>query len=343
VADGFSQPIYVTHAGDGSGRLFIVEQAGKVWILDEGSVLPDPFLDIDSKILSGGERGLLGLAFSPNYKTNGHFFVHYSDLVGDTALARYTVSADPNRADPNSEVIILQQDQPFSNHNGGQIAFGPDGYLYMALGDGGSGGDPLGNGQNKNTLLGKLLRLDVSGSLPYLVPPDNPFAGGGGRPEVWAWGLRNPWRFSFDRLAGDLYIADVGQNAWEEINFQPAGSAGGANYGWNFMEGGHCYPSPGCDPTPFVAPVAEYSHAEGCSVTGGYVYRGGQATGLYGAYLYGDYCSGKVWGLLKKSDGTWANALLLRTDAYISSFGEDEAGEVYILDHNGPIYRLRQR
>ena len=230
-------PLYVTHADDGSGRLFIVEQGGQVWILDSGSVLPNPFLDISSKISSGSERGLLGLGFHPNYDTNGYFFVNYTDLGGDTVVARYTVSSDPNEADRNSEVIILQQPQPFSNHNGGHLAFGPDGYLYIGLGDGGSGGDPQGNGQNPNNLLGALLRLDVDNGLPYSIPPDNPFVGGGGSPEVWAYGLRNPWRFSFDRLTGDLYSGDVGQNQWEEIDFQEASSPGGANYGWIVLVG----------------------------------------------------------------------------------------------------------
>ena len=285
VVDGFNQPIYVTHGDDGSGRLFIVEQVGAVWILDNGILLTQPFLDIGGKISSGGEQGLLGLAFDPNYKSNGHFFVHYSDPGGDTVLARYSVSADPNKADPTSETVILQQNQPFGNHNGGSLAFGPDGYLYLGLGDGGSGGDPLGSGQNTSTLLGKLLRLDVS-ALPYTIPDDNPFANGGGLPEIWAYGLRNPWRFSFDRLSGDLYIGDVGQNAWEEIDYQPAGSKGGENYGWNAMEADHCFRSFNCNSSSFVAPVAEYDHKKGdCSVTGGYVYRGGQASGLNGVYI----------------------------------------------------------
>lgn len=343
VADGFNQPIYVTHAGDRSDRLFIVEQVGAIWILENGSIASEPFLNIAAKIRSGGERGLLGLAFDPNYKDNGYFFVHYSDSSGDTVLARYSVSPDSNKADPNSEVIVLKQDQPFGNHNGGSIAFGPDGYLYLGLGDGGSGGDPLGSGQNTNTLLGKLLRLDVS-VLPYRIPSDNPFVAGGGLPEVWAYGLRNPWRFDFDRLTGDLYIGDVGQNAWEEIDFQAAGEKGGGNYGWNVMEGDHCFLSFNCNSSSFVAPVAEYDHRkEDCSVTGGYVYRGEQINGLNGVYLYGDYCTGRVWGLWREADGDWANTLLLDTSALISSFGEDESGEVYIVDHGGTIYRLQQR
>lgn len=343
IASGLDDPLYLTHAGDGSGRLFVVEQRGAIKIVKNGKLLPKPFLDISHKVRSGGERGMLGLVFHPNFSKNGRFFVHYSDLNGDTVISRFTVSADPDLADPNSEVIVLTQDQPYSNHNGGQIAFGPDGYLYIGLGDGGSAGDPQGNGQSLSTLLGKILRIDVDGAQPYALPLTTPFISSqNARPEIWAYGLRNPWRFSFDRLTGDFYIADVGQDAWEEIDFQPANSTGGENYGWNQMEGNHCY-IVGCNPAKYVKPVAEYrTHVDGrCSVTGGYAYRGRYDNGLNGVYLYGDYCSGFIWALLQITPGEWADKLLLRTNLRISSFGEDEAGEIYVVDHGGSVYWLK--
>lgn len=342
IAKGFDDPLYLTHAGDGSGRLFVAEQGGVIKIIKNGWLLSKAFLDIRQKVRSGGEQGMLGLAFHPNFSRNGYFFVHYSDVNGDTVISRFTVSKDSDVADPNSEFMVLTQDQPYRNHNGGQIVFGPDGYLYIGLGDGGSGGDPHGNGQNLATLLGKILRIDVDSAKPYAAPPTNPFVGKKGRAEVWAYGLRNPWRFSFDRSTGDLYIADVGQNAWEEIDFQPADTKGGENYGWNQMEGNHCY-TEGCDPKLYVAPVAEYSHGSGCSVTGGYIYRGKYDNGLNGVYLYGDYCSGLIWALLKTSSGEWANKLLIESGLSISSFGEDEEGEVYVVDHRGGIYWLKHK
>jgi glucose/arabinose dehydrogenase len=333
VADGFSGPTAVANAGDGGGRLFIVEKAGTIRVYDGQSVLPEPFLDISDRVNAGAsEQGLLGLAFHPNYAENGFFFVDYTDASGGTVVSRFSVTDDPNRADPASEQVVLTQPQPASNHNGGQLAFGPDGYLYIGLGDGGASGDRFGNGQNLTTLLGTVLRIDVD-ELPYSIPPDNPFVDNpDARGEIWAYGLRNPWRFSFDRVTGDLFIADVGQNVYEEVDFQPAASAGGENYGWPIMEGLHCYPeSADCDPAGLVQPVAEYDHTQGCSVTGGYVYRGEGFPAMQGVYFYGDYCSGLIWGLAPTADG-WNVRQLASTNASISSFGEGEDGEVYFVD-----------
>jgi glucose/arabinose dehydrogenase len=340
VAEGFDDPLFLTHAGDGSGRSFVVEQSGRIHILQDGAILPQAFLDLTGIAVNNAfERGLLGLAFHPRYAENGQFFVNYTDPNGDTAVVRYAVSAeDSNRADPQSAQIVLQVEQPYSNHNGGGIAFGPDGYLYIGMGDGGSAGDPQGNGQSLTTLLGKMLRLD--GGEPYAIPPDNPFAGRSpARPEIWAYGLRNPWRFSFDRATGDLYIADVGQNAYEEVNFQPADSAGGENYGWDVMEGLH--PFEGQLSDALTMPVAEYAQSEGgCSITGGYVYRGEALPELQGVYFFGDYCSGLIWTLHRTADGAWERALFMSTGLNISSFGEDEAGELYVVDHGGAVYQL---
>ena len=276
VASGFVTPLLVTHAGDGSGRLFVVEQRGVIWITEAGTVLPVPFLDVRALVNAGGERGLLGLAFHPDYENNGFFYISYTDLAGTSVVARYSVSGtNPDRANPLSAAPLLYAYQPFANHNGGHLAFGPlDGYLYFALGDGGSANDPFNHGQDVNTLLGSLLRLDVDGAFPYTVPPDNPFVNAPGADEIWAYGLRNPWRFSFDRETGDLFIGDVGQGAWEEIDFEPAGSPGGLNFGWKDREGPcprgsglPCAPAP----PPFVDPVAYHGHNVGGSVTGGYV------------------------------------------------------------------------
>jgi glucose/arabinose dehydrogenase len=339
-ASGLSNPIGLANAGDGSGRLFVLEQAGLVRIIREGELLGEPFLDISAQISCCGERGLLGLAFHPNYTENGFFYVNYTDLNGNTSISRFQVSDDPDRADPGTEVRLLGVEQPFRNHNGGAVEFGPDGYLYLGLGDGGSGGDPLNNGQNTDALLGKILRIDVDGGEPYGIPADNPFTGGGGAPEVWAYGLRNPWRITFDRQTSDFYIADVGQNQWEEINFLPAGSAGGVNFGWNYLEGSHSFLSGAAIPEGLVNPVAEYEHSLGCSVTGGLVYRGEQLPEWQGIYLYGDYCSGLVWGLFRIEDGAWQDQLLFETGASIASFGEDETGEVYFADRQGTVFLL---
>jgi uncharacterized protein (TIGR03437 family) len=345
VASGLAAPTVITHAGDGSGRLFVAEQAGRIRILENGAVLPQPFLDIRSRVLCCNERGLLGLAFPRGFAQSGRFYVHYSNLQGDTTIAQYRVGADPNVADPSSEIILLSVDQPFVNHNGGEIAFGPDGYLYLGLGDGGSGGDPQNNAQRLNTLLGKILRVDVEGNPGALrTPPDNPFlTSPNARPEIWAFGLRNPWRFSFDRATGDLWIGDVGQNIWEEINYQPAGSTGGQNYGWRVTEGLHCFnPAVNCNMEGFTLPVHEYSHSAGaCSVTGGYVYRGNAIPSLRGTYIYGDYCDGRIWGLARQGD-QFVNRLLLASNFLITTFGEDEAGEVYVgsATGGGRVYRL---
>jgi glucose/arabinose dehydrogenase len=337
--EGFKAPVGFAHAGDGSGRLFVVEKEGAIRILLDGMRVETPFLDIRERVGAGSsEQGLLGLAFAPDYAVTGFFFVNYTDRNGDTIVSRFRVTADPDLADPASEEVVLRVDQPAGNHNGGHLAFGPDGYLYIGLGDGGGAGDIYGNGQNTHTLLGAMLRLDVS-ELPYRIPADNPFAGNPDvLDEIWAYGLRNPWLYSFDRLTGDLYIADVGQNAYEEINVQPASSAGGENYGWPIMEGLHCFLTPGgCDQTGLTLPVAEYSHASGCSVTGGYVYRGASYPALYGVYIFGDFCSGHIWGLAARPDGSWLADELAQASISLSAFGEGEDGELYLADMNGGI------
>lgn len=345
VAGGFTKPTFVTHAGDGSGRLFVTEQVGRIWMIDNGEVTPEPFLDIVELVGSeASEQGLLSVVFHPDYANNGFFYVDYTDKQGSTVIARYTVSAgSPNAADPASGQVLLTFDQPYSNHNGGQLAFGPDGYLYIGTGDGGSGGDPQNNGQSLNTLLGKILRIDVDNADPYGIPADNPFVDvPETSAEIWSYGWRNPWRFSFDRQTGDMYIADVGQNQYEEVHVEPAGSPGGLNYGWNLMEGNHCFRSPDCDPVAqnLVLPVTEYDHSQGCSITGGYVYRGESFPDLNGVYLYGDFCSGLIWGLRREADGGWSQAQLLTSGYRISSFGQDEAGEIYLVDHGGEILRV---
>ena len=338
VASGLLAPVAVTHAGD--SRLFITQQRGTVVIWDGTRILPAPFLDITSLVLCCGERGLLSVAFHPNYTQNGFFYVNYTELAGPgtTVIARYSRSAtDPNRADPGSARVLLRVAQPFSNHNGGQLQFGPDGYLYIGLGDGGSGGDPGNRAQNLGDLLGKILRIDVNAD-PYASPSSNPFVTlSNARPEIWAYGLRNPWRLSFDRATGDLWIADVGQGSWEEINFQPAGSIGGENYGWRRMEGTHCFnPSSNCDSGSMVLPVIEYDHSNGaCSVTGGYVYRGARYPRFTGMYFYGDYCNGVIWGSIRSLNGTILTRQLLDTSHAISTFGEDFNGELYVADYNG--------
>ena len=342
---GFSQPLSIAHAGDGSGRLFVAEQGGRIRIVKNGAILSTPFLDISSRISAGGERGLLGLAFPPDYPSKRYFYVNYTDTAGNTVIARFRVSADPNVADPASEQVVLRINQPYPNHNGGQLAFSPrDGYLYIGMGDGGSGGDPENRAQNSSELLGKVLRIDTETGSPatYNVPATNPFVSRTGfRPEIWSLGLRNPWRFSFDRQTADLYVADVGQGAWEEVNFQSSASAGGENYGWRIMEGTHCFnPSTGCNTSGLTIPVAEYSHSLGCSVTGGYVYRGRLYPRMHGLYIYGDYCSGRIWGL-RREGSAWQNTLLLDTTHNISTFGEDEAGNLYLANiGNGTIYTL---
>jgi glucose/arabinose dehydrogenase len=343
VATGLARPVGISHAGD--SRLFIVQQAGVISIHDGTQLRPEPFLDIRPLVSSTGERGLLSLAFHPSFPSNGFFYINYTDLAGDTVIARYTISStDPDRADATSAKVILRIPQPFQNHNGGQMQFGPDRLLYIGTGDGGSGGDPGNRAQNLGDLLGKMLRIDVDTGDPFAVPPSNPFFGTpGARPEIWALGLRNPWRFSFDRTTGDLWIADVGQGQWEEVNFQPATSAGGENYGWRRMEGTHCFnPSTGCNDGTLVLPLIEYGHTNGaCSVTGGYVYRGTRAPRLSGLYIYGDYCNGIIQGAIRNPDGSATSRVLHDAPFLISTFGEDVNGEIYVANHGGgAIYRI---
>jgi glucose/arabinose dehydrogenase len=337
---GLNLPVDIQNAGDGSGRLFIIERPGRIRIVKDGLLFQDPFLDISDRVGSrGSEQGLLGLAFHPQYATNGFFYVNYTDYNGDTVIARFSVSPDPNRADPASELRMLGISQPYANHNGGAVVFGPDGYLYLGLGDGGSQGDPNGNGQSLNALLGKILRIDVDHDIPYSIPADNPYAGSGEvYQEIWASGLRNPWRFAFDPATDDLFIGDVGQGDWEEIDVAPAGQ-GGMNFGWNSYEGNHPYAG-NSSSTAFVFPVAEYNHAMGCSVTGGVVSRGASLPAWNGIYLYGDFCTGYVWGLLNQN-GNLQSQFLFETGFGISTFGVDEAGEVYLANYrDGTIYRL---
>jgi glucose/arabinose dehydrogenase len=348
VASGFSHPLGIGHAGDGSGRMFIVEQGGLVKIIKSGATLTTPFLNVAGLLKSAtGEQGLLGISFPPGYgPAKPYLYINYTGTqgVGDTVIARYAVSANPDVVDATSATTVLTVVQPFTNHNGGQLAFGPDGYLYIGLGDGGSGGDPFNNAQNPGVLLGKMLRIDVvsAGTGTYTIPATNPFVGNAAyRPEIWTLGLRNPWRFSFDRTTGDLYIADVGQDTYEEVDFQPAWSSGGENYGWNIMEGLHCYNAPSCNSAGLTLPVAEYDHSGGnCSVIGGSVYRGALYPALQGIYFYGDYCSGRIWGM-QRAGSTFVTRLMLETGMVISTFGEDEEGNVYVADYNaGKIYRI---
>ncbi len=353
VATGLDRPVAITHAGDpGDGRLFITLRSGRIVIFDGVRVLPQPFLDIRDRVRSlGGEQGLLSVAFHPDYAANGLFFVDYTNSAGDTVITRYRVTGDPDVADPASEAILLTIEQPFGNHNGGQLQFGPDGLLYAATGDGGSANDPGCEAQDGDSLLGKLLRLDVDtdmGSAPFhAIPADNPFVGDDGvRDEIWATGLRNPWRFSFDRQTGDLVVADVGQASREEVDFQPAASAGGENYGWKMMEGSLCRgstgcggPVPGCDDPAYTAPVLEYDHGGGrCSITGGYVYRGSAIPELVGHYLYGDFCAGTLWAA-SRAGGSWQATELAPSAPGLTTFGEDAAGEVY-LAAGSTLFRL---
>jgi hypothetical protein len=345
VAIGLESPLFLTSPPGDLSRQFIVEKTGKIRVLRNDALVPTPFLDISTSVSNGSEQGLLGLAFHPQYADNGLFVVNYTNTAGDTRVSTFRVSADPDRADAGSEVVILAVDQPFSNHNGGMVAFGPDGKLYIGMGDGGSGGDPQNNGQSRNTLLGKILRLDVSATGQVSVPSDNPFVGQSGiRPEIWSYGLRNPWRFSFDRSTGDLYVGDVGQNAREEIDVatDAAQFGRGRNYGWSIMEGMACFSGSSCDRNGLTLPVLDYRHAEGCSVTGGYVYRGTALGGFAGHYFYGDYCEGWVRSFRLSGPGVteqleWPS---LRPGGQILSFGEDARGELYILSGSGQVFRI---
>lgn len=348
IASGFDSPVYITGPDDGSGHLFVVEQPGSIRVIEGGETLAQPFLDISGIVESGSsEQGLLSVAFPEDFAESGVFYVYYTarseEGVGDNTIARYRVSADdPNVADPDSGEILLQVPDFRVNHNGGQLHFGPDDFLYAGFGDGGGGGDPDGNAQNPSTLLGSLLRIDPAAeSDPYAIPADNPFASGGeGAPEVWAWGLRNPWRFSFDRETGDLYIGDVGQGEIEEVSWLPAGTPGGTNFGWNIMEGTRCFRSDSCDDEGLTPPAAEYTHEFGCSVVGGYVYRGELEPALEGIYLFADFCSGLIWGMARDDAGEWLVREPIQTEFLITSFGEDAAGEVYLAAKTGEIFRV---
>lgn len=361
IVEGFSSPIQVTHAGDGSDRLFVVEQRGTIKIVQNDTVLSTPFLDIDPRVQSGGERGLLGVAFHPNYQTNGYFYVNYTNNSGDTVIEKFEVSdLDPNVANTLTSTKLLTIEQPYSNHNGGQLLFGPnDGFLYIGMGDGGDGGDPQERAQAPDELLGKMLRIDVDSGSPYAIPPSNPFTQTAVytdyHPEIWSLGLRNPWRFSFDRLTGDMYIGDVGQGKREEISFEPANSPGGLNFGWDCMEGliphGPDINNPPCNNAAFLStltpPIAEYVHVDddqGYAVTGGYVYRGAMYPGLYGRYFFADHSIGNIWTITRTGTNNtdWTPATpILTPNLKISSFGEDEAGELYLLDRGqGRLYQI---
>lgn len=345
LANGFIKPVDIVNIGD--ERLFVVSQPGVIYIMDTlGTKNPTPFLDLnDSVINSGNERGLLGLVFHPNYAQNGYFYVNYIGNDGNSRISRFHVSTDPNVADKSSEQILLNVTQPYTNHNGGCLKFGPDGYLYAGFGDGGSGGDPQANAQNPKKFLGKMLRLDVNNGSPYSIPPDNPFINNSDTlPEIWTLGWRNPWRFSFDKLTGDLWVGDVGQDTWEEIDMEPASSKGGQNYGWRCYEGNAVFNPANCGPKEsYVFPVWAFDQNSGdCSVTGGYVYRGTRYPGLYGKYIYLDYCSGKIHALYKDNLGNYADKLLadLSNQEY-SSFGQDGNGELYVAGlSSGKIYKL---
>jgi len=339
VADGFLVPVLVTAPPEDS-RLFVVEQPGRISMIENGARAEAPFLDLMGQVAFGGEQGLLGLAFHPDYAQNGRFFVNFTDRSGDTRIVEFRVSDDPARADPASARVLLAIDQPYANHNGGWIAFGPDGYLYIAMGDGGSGGDPQGNGQNTDTLLGKILRIDVNGGDPYDIPADNPFADGGGAPEIFAFGLRNPWRDAFD--GNRLIVADVGQGDYEEVSIVDL-DAPGANLGWNVMEGAHCYRANTCDMSGLVLPVYEYPHVAGaCSITGGHVYRGSAIPELTGQYFFGDYCAGFVRSFGVDGGEThvidWSDEI--GGVGSITSFGQDAAGEIYITAVDGRVFKL---
>ena len=373
IADGYKKPVFITSYPNNAKLLYIVEQAGLIKIINDGKKLSRPFFDINKRVVNpnrpGDERGLLGFAFHPNHTNNGKFYINYMDNDGNTIISEFSTNSKL-RADHKSERIILKLKQPYGNHNGGDIQFGPDGYLYISIGDGGKAGDPLNAGQDLSSLFGKIIRIDIE-QKPYGIPKSNPFFGQKDkREEIWAWGLRNVWRFSFDKQTGDKYLADVGQNKWEEVNFEPASSKGGLNYGWRIMEANHCYdPKENCPTEGLIKPIIEYPNdanhpafafriieelsfsetdVEGCSVTGGYVYRGQKIKSMQGQYIFGDYCSGNIW-TLKVVNGKAIN-FKNRTEeinigggeftTYISSFGQDSDGEIYIIDYNGGIYKL---
>jgi glucose/arabinose dehydrogenase len=337
VTNTLDQPLGLANVSDGSGRLFVLEKRGLVRILSHDQLLPAPFLDIHERVSIRWERGLLGLAFEPGRPER--FYINYTNRQGNNVIARYHLSPDPNLADPASEEILLTVQQPEANHNGGQLAFGPDGYLWIGIGDGGKANDFYQQGQNPHTLLATLLRIDVRGERGYRIPTTNPYDGEDGAPAVWAIGLRNPWRFSFDRATGDLWLADVGQYQWEEINHVPS-TAAGLNYGWPIQEATHCFKTDPCQQTDLVQPIAEYSHQEGCAITGGYVYRGQAIPALQGHYLFGDFCRGRLWTIPADSRPGTIPKLMLETKLPITSFGEDETGELYLTSYDGGLYRI---
>lgn len=345
LVDGLDNPVQMVDPNDGTGRFFIVEKPGKILILKDGKVADQPFLDIANQVSTGSEQGLLSMALHPDFAKNGEFFIDYTDAKGNTQVERWNVSkTDANAADPSSKKTILTVQQPYSNHNGGLLLFGPDGMLYIGLGDGGSEGDPLHNGQNLDTLLSKILRVDVdttTGDLAYGIPKDNPFVNKSDtRPETWVWGLRNPWRFSFDKKTGDLLIGDVGQDEYEEADLAPAGK-GGFNFGWSTMEADSCYKASSCDQQGLTKPFFFYSHQDGgCSITGGYVYRGSKIQGLDGTYLAADYCSGLLWQVHPDGKGGWTVDEPISTGTTPSSFAEDASGELYLIDLQGAIYKI---
>jgi len=350
VLDGVTRPVDIQSAKDGSGRLFIVSQTGEIWVYDGKKLKSAPFLDISPWVKCCREQGLLGLAFHPDFSSNGFFFVNYIDLNGNTVIARYKAANGSDVVDASSATLVLTFDQPFGNHNGGQLAFGADGFLYISTGDGGGGGDTSNNAQNLGSPLGKILRIDVDRGSPYAIPSTNPFVSRENvKEEIWVYGLRNPWRFSFDRQTNAMFIGDVGQGNIEEIDLLPGNSMGGENFGWRLMEGSECFnPSSSCDDGALKLPILEYNHADAnCSVVGGYRYRGKEFPFMDGIYFFGDFCSGRIWGAGNEQGG-WELRQLLDTSLSISTFGEDEKGEIYLAhlnsgqNDNGSIYRLKR-
>jgi glucose/arabinose dehydrogenase len=351
VVSGLSSPVQVANAGDGSNRLFVVEQSGTVRVIKNGALLPTPFISIADLLSTGGERGLLGIAFHPSYKTNGRFFLYFTRRNdGAIAISEYhRSSTNPDVATRVGAKRIITIAHPYTNHNGGRMAFGRDGYLYIGTGDGGSSGDPGNRAQSLDTLLGKMLRINVNGSVGsrnYKIPASNPYVGRAGLNEIWGRGLRNPWGWSFDKVTGDMWIGDVGQDKYEEVDrsivsTKSTSGGKGVNYGWRIMEGRHCYrPATGCNTAHLKFPVVEYSHSEGCAVTGGYSYRGSAVLALYGRYVFGDYCSGRIWTISRTALAPASKVLLMSTGFNISSFGQDEHGELYVLDLGGTLYKL---
>jgi len=347
IAGGLDRPVGLAAARDNSGRLFVIEQPGLIRVIHQGEILSEPFMDLRDRVSmrGGAARGLLGLVFHPEFAENGNFYVHYTDENANSVIARFTAYPDLTAGEPSSEKKILEISYPVGEHVGGDLHFGTEGYLYISIGDGGGPGygDQDGHAQNPDSLLGKILRLDVDGGDPYRIPEDNPYSSGDGRGEVWVSGLRNPWRFEIDSLTGEFYIADVGENRIEELNYLPADSPGGSNFGWNYFEGSLAFGGLSADETMFTGPVYQYEHSEGCSITGGRVYRGSILSDWYGVYLFGDYCQGKIWGLLRTPDGEWVSDQLYKLPAYITSFGVDEAGEIYLTDMTGKVYQLVEK